>query len=344
MRQIWSIGIVGGALLMGPLVAACASAVSGEEPGCVPGLGKVLHAQGGPKGSTGTNGISLDEVKREALAKGSIAPRALAKNGPEGDATRPGGLVLGRGVPAWTTRGGASITELRLEGGVLQGVDARGGAHTGDELEGLVIPALSNGREIQLVVAASAAVTGQPDMLAYRLTYDGENVCDGDDHGVFVSGYWDERGAHHEAYETNGARFDLSFSCERGVIAKCMRWGYKPWTVGPEAHQTCTRLTRADYCGDGLARTLEGTPIDVFDVAGVQTPVSPAGFSFEAGWNANGAVCVNRARYDARDAAGRVATPSCWDQLPRCDSWVKAQSLGATHGNSSELRAANACE
>lgn len=62
-------------------------------------------------------------------------------------------------------------------------------------------------------------------------------------------------------------------------------------------HQACVRMIRADYGGDGVAHTRDGTRIDVFDRLGIQRPArDPGNLQFEAGWNADGAACVRRAR------------------------------------------------
>lgn len=76
------------------------------------------------------------------------------------------------------------------------------------------------------------------------------------------------------------------------VITKCIDWGYPPWlsqwktrggkvldgstkggntlTKGVELalkfHQVCVRMASADYCDEGTANTLEGTPFDFRDV------------------------------------------------------------------------------
>ncbi len=86
------------------------------------------------------------------------------------------------------------------------------------------------------------------------------------------------------------------------VLAKCVRWGYKPWkTVQGRSlrdfHQACTRMVRADYCGTGVAHTQEGTQIDVYDQLGIQKRVNNSGMTFEAAWNPNGAVAINRTRF-----------------------------------------------
>ena len=61
-------------------------------------------------------------------------------------------------------------------------------------------------------------------------------------------------------------------------------------------YQTCVRLARADYCGDGVGHTRNGTPIDVFDRFGIQRDEPAPGMSFEAAWGMDGAVCVSHTR------------------------------------------------
>src|ERR1041384_6381948 len=69
-------------------------------------------------------------------------------------------------------------------------------------------------------------------------------------------------------------------------------------------HWTCTRLARADYCGNGIPHTRDGTMINVWDNLGSPGPLqSPGGplpptrTAFEAGWNTGGAVCLSHARW-----------------------------------------------
>jgi hypothetical protein len=68
-------------------------------------------------------------------------------------------------------------------------------------------------------------------------------------------------------------------------------------------HQSCTRMARADYCGDGTSHTREGTWINIWDTLPAPGPIQrhgllpPLGMVFEAGWNTGGAVCLSRARW-----------------------------------------------
>src|SRR5262245_27095970 len=66
-----------------------------------------------------------------------------------------------------------------------------------------------------------------------------------------ISGAWDKQGNRIESSTL------FTFGCTTGVIAKCYRWGYRPWLTGyptsiAPIHWACTRAARADYCGNGI--------------------------------------------------------------------------------------------
>ena len=124
-------------------------------------------------------------------------------------------------------------------------------------------------------------------------------LCQPDPTGVAkatpLAGRWDQTGAHINDDS-------ITFACTNGALAKCVRWGYKPWkTVNGESlrdyHQACTRLVRADYCGNGVGHTQDGTLIDVYDRLGIQQRTKKSGMSFEAAWNVDGAVYLKRTRF-----------------------------------------------
>jgi ADYC domain-containing protein len=122
----------------------------------------------------------------------------------------------------------------------------------------------------------------------------------------------------------------FTFGCTTGVIAKCYRWGYRPWVTGygdlVDMHWTCTRLARADYCGDGTPHTHDGTWVNVWDDLPPPGPIqnhgllTPLGMVFEAGWNHSGAVCLSHARWLLDDTLANL----CPDRL------VPPGLLGAT--------------
>lgn len=130
-----------------------------------------------------------------------------------------------------------------------------------------------------------------------------QNVCrpgpDGLSKAVFMQGHWNAQGQYVESAQ-------LSFGCTSGVLAKCVRWGYKPWLDTPELpmkqlHQACSHLARADYCGNGVGHTKDGTAINVFDVFGIQSQDAADGMKFEAAWNAQGAIAIEHGRYAPAD-------------------------------------------
>ncbi|MFZ6183953.1 ADYC domain-containing protein [Nannocystis pusilla] len=104
----------------------------------------------------------------------------------------------------------------------------------------------------------------------------------------------------------------LTFACRDAALAKCVEWGYKPWD--PELrqhHQACTRLVRADYCGDGVSHTSTGTLVHVLDQVGVQTIDPDRQFVVEAEWGPDGAVCLNSANM-------RLGAQQIGCSLPAC--------------------------
>lgn len=116
---------------------------------------------------------------------------------------------------------------------------------------------------------------------------------------VPVGGSWSQSG------EPQSGRSDaITFACTSGAIAKCIRFGYKPWAerrgipLAPY-HSACIRMVRADYCGDGRAHTQDGTNIDVWDPLGIQTRDQPEGKPqvFEAAWRPEGAAYLNLPRW-----------------------------------------------
>ncbi|HEX5746629.1 MAG TPA: ADYC domain-containing protein [Archangium sp.] len=197
---------------------------------------------------------------------------------------------------------------LTLEGGHLV-APSTGKGVVGAVLQGTA----SDGKPVEVAICGAEPSAEDPGMVWYRIeawnavAQEWENPCVAlarvpDPRALAVGGVWDESGAHHP---TPG-RF--TFACENGAITKCIGWGYKPWasrdgqSLAP-LHQACTRMARADYCGNGRSHTHEDTPLDIYDRLGVlaRTTESSAGWelsraSFEAAWATDGATCLARTR------------------------------------------------
>jgi hypothetical protein len=306
-----------------------------------------------------TNGIQINRLAANGVQTNGIQTNRLAANGVENNSVGGQGIELNGFALNGLVLNGHALNGFALNGQYPNGVglNANGAMNelvaighdgqvvAGEAFVGAAIPAvLSDGRTIDVAITAFERSSTESDIALYELAYEGRSICADGQKGMFIPGVWDERGAHHESLTTGEHTASLTYSCLGGVIAKCARWGYGPWRVGAALHQTCTRMARADYCGTGVSFTRDGTPIDMFDVQGVQQPAGDAEFLFEAGWSENGATCVNRPRYDARTATGDAVLPSCWRDLPKCSSFEEAKQLGATIGNASRPQSRRICK
>lgn len=56
-------------------------------------------------------------------------------------------------------------------------------------------------------------------------------------------------------------------------------------------------MLRADYCGNGIVHTREGTPIEIYDRLNIQQLTENSNPQFEAAWSSEGAIRVSRTRY-----------------------------------------------
>ena len=126
-----------------------------------------------------------------------------------------------------------------------------------------------------------------------------QNICQPDRDNLAkalsLAGQWDSRGNHIDNQR-------ITFACTNSALAKCVRWGYKPWKIVRgnslrDYHQACTRMVRADYCGTGVAHTEDGTKIDIYDRLGIQKRTTNSGMEFEAAWKPDGAVAIGRTRF-----------------------------------------------
>lgn len=120
---------------------------------------------------------------------------------------------------------------------------------------------------------------------------------------------------------TTGTRVETSkeamtYACRGTALAKCVEWGYKPWTSASgtaldDYHQACSRMVRADYCGTGTPHTVTGTAIHVLDGIGIQNVAPDTSYVVEAEWDADGATCLNSANTRLPDQNIECSLPAC---------------------------------
>lgn len=108
----------------------------------------------------------------------------------------------------------------------------------------------------------------------------------------------------------------VTFACKNAALAKCVLFGYRPWASKDgvplaDYHQACTRMVRADYCGDGQSHTVSGTPIHVLDQIGLQNVDPVKSYVVEAEWGPDGAVCLNASNTRLPNQALGCSIPAC---------------------------------
>lgn len=159
-----------------------------------------------------------------------------------------------------------------------------------------------------------------------------------------------------------------SLSVRGGVIVKCIDWGYPPWSssegqqdLALQLHQACVRMATADFCGEGRANTLDGTPI-LFGMPKTiealrrmaEDPNPDRSKHLEAIWKTDSrgrvrATCLGQKRWHSFSLDGACAGPALRDNQPlvnRCEkefpvlsaeTLVKANVLLVSYSNVPDL-------
>ncbi len=302
--------LVGGGLLLGGAVGHAAQGSAAASP---------CAAKAPPPGPT-TQGRSL---QGRSLQGRSLQGRSLQGRSLQG--TQPAVAIVQQLLVK-----GVSVSDVRLQGTTLVGT-LNGKTLSGGDFIGATVMQ----EDVDGSLFAATITNVQPDpqdpsceVLLYTLTATdpatgkSEDLCEPDPWGqryaTPVYGSWDSTGAHIPST----SRF--VFACTSGVIAKCIRWGYRPWkSVNGRSladyHQACTRMARADYCGDGTSHTEDGTLIDMYDDLKIQkkSPLelrSP--LVFDAAWTPRGARCIAKDRWlNLSQLASMVSCKAKFHQL-----------------------------
>jgi hypothetical protein len=195
-----------------------------------------------------------------------------------------------------------TVKVVRAENGYFVAED---GTRVGREDAGrrLQISNVKEVRDLELVVSSvdTIVIRGDQQLLVFRLDQlpssggrPGRNICeprnDGSNWLVPLAGRWTAEG------ELRGDGGGATLACASGALGKCLQWGFAP-TTSPDNFTACTRMVRADYCGDGHSHTRPGILIGFDRLHGsVPAAATRSGFRFEALWSADGAHCVSTTR------------------------------------------------
>lgn len=106
---------------------------------------------------------------------------------------------------------------------------------------------------------------------------------------------------HEAALAVVDSHGQTGLTCTSGAEGKCVLFGYRPWEKADgvslgDAHLACIRMLRADYGGDDLSHTKDGTLIAFRDRHDIHDYPDDNQLPFEAAWGPDGALCVAHTR------------------------------------------------
>src|SRR4051812_4641883 len=260
-----------------------------------------------------------------------------------------GRSINGRSINGTTLNGksinGTQLTDVylmsvqldspQIDGATVAGVSLHGTTFTGSlggtdlnpaDFAGAVFQAqLSDGTDLHVRFDQySLLSTPRGDFNSYAVSYETDSgwvsLCGTEADGspvmaIPLNGRFDysQGTSSGGVYDSSGPVFTPA--CRHYAAAKCVEMGYQPWVTSPAPlepyFQTCTRVLRADYCGDGTSFTVDGTLIDIYDRLGVQTDTES--WMGEAEWGPNGALCMAPQQLDR--FRNTTSTPSCYATL-----------------------------
>lgn len=240
-----------------------------------------------------TSGAAVEATNGSALNGSALNGSALNGSALNGSALN-GSALNGVGLA------GAELYATTSDGTLLAGVDLAGAELQGVRADGSTIP-----------LRLDAIRRGAPphdDVYFYSVMFSQAGawypLCGTGPDGVPIeavalAGRWNMA----QGVPGGGSWIDdpsmITFACRGAALAKCVELGYKPWkAVGATSlrdyHQACTRMIRADFCGDGTSWTVNGTRINLYDALGLHTDTER--WVPEGEWAAGGARCVTSQR------------------------------------------------
>lgn len=229
-----------------------------------------------------------------------------------------------------TTLNGKSLNGKSLNGISLSGISLTGVSLTGVSVSNTVLHGTKSGATVSGAQLVGATMKGQmtdatlvdlridasttlaapnADVRVYSISYSTttgwQPLCTDATLGnqaILFPGTWNLTTVKHQA-DANL----FTVGCRGATFAKCEELGYKGDSLIDTYLETCIRALRADYCGDGVSHTIDGTLINIYDKLNIQTDT--VAWSIESNWTPDGALCINKAR---------VATSLVEPAVPAC--------------------------
>ena len=287
----------------------------------------------------GLNGLGLNGLGLNGLGLNGLGLNGLGLNGLGLNTDRINNFLLAHTLSSVdlapvVLSDGTAVLDASLDGSALTG-SHDGRTYSVEDFAGArLVGNMGDKKAVVLRIESVTPATSATDLDLYQVSWFNhadnawEPICtDADGNAApasAVANYWD----YSIGTETGGSKIydshKFTFACQGGAIYKCMEWGYRPWesvngTSLDAYHQACTRMTRADYCGDGMPHTIDGSWINLYDNLGIQT--DDADWVFEAQWSADGATCIAPDGVDHRvrehlSCYPELATSSCAADSP----------------------------
>jgi len=241
-------------------------------------------------------------------------------------------------APAFTQ----TLTNFGAEGGDFRAKLSDGRILRGADLIGASVNLTEAGTPFALRIESAAPDQGgfAPDVWLFHLTLqapDGSrhDYCSPDPEGRSLA----------IPYPAPEQPLGFTLTCTSGSVGKCILAGYRPWAMAPDGvtslapvHAACVHLFRGAYGAPDRAWTRDGMRIEIYDRLGIQPSEPEPGMNFEAGWNAEGAVCLAHPRVPENGSLAEIiaAHPHLQSHSgPQACTEESAAALGAVLFNRS---------
>ena len=237
---------------------------------------------------------------------------------------------------AWTERRGAWFARAQLSASLLEPLSSQIDAitlriDTVAEVSGGLYPSGAR-RPNYFVYGVSAQLFDERNLATWEPVCGISAETGAPNMAIALRGAWSyDEGALYGGAKISDSNDALTFACTNAALGKCAgNFRYSPWETSwvescdasgtcrwtrrdlNDVHQACTRMVRADYCGDGTSHTVTGTPIDVFDDLGMNDssvdgrhntpgpihydPRFGPDWEFEAAWSPRGSTTASCTR------------------------------------------------